>query len=271
MAYADPLDAAAPASDGPVGSGDDEIRMLKRAIRQRLETFFVSLDTDPLGLIAGIIKDQDIPLNEVDGTKIKVGTLPYDRLTNLPGVGAPDDSVSTAALQAKAVTNDKIADGAVDTRTLAADAVDSTKLADNSVGSAHIQDGSIHKSELSAGLQGVLAIVKYGYITLPLATTIADGGVFRGGESIAATLDTNDLSGYLTPVVIQPIHGATEVSGATYWSDGFIMHASIAMVGGQETIVYRLTNLSGLPITISGMIILWAIMQQLGTGPGGAL
>lgn len=271
MAYADDLDPATPPSGGAVGQGDDEIRKKTRAIRERLGSFFVDVDADPMVPKPDSVPNAALTDNSIDGTKIKIASLPYDRLTNLPGSEAPADSVSTASLQAKSVTNEKIADGAVDTRTLANGAVTSDKLADNSVGSAKISDGAIHRSELSTALQQVLPYIHLLYITLPAATTIADGGVYRGGENLTNTLDTNDKSGYLTPVLIEPVMSAVEVSGAIFWSDAVIMHAAIAMVGGQETVVYRLCNESGVVVDISSQIIMIAIMQTLDTSPGGAL
>lgn len=48
MPYSQPIDPTTPAFDGDAGQGDDELRNLKTAIRERFNSFFEDVDADPL-------------------------------------------------------------------------------------------------------------------------------------------------------------------------------------------------------------------------------
>lgn len=47
MAYSNPLDPATPAFDGDAGLGDDQLRELKAALKERVESFFEDINGDP--------------------------------------------------------------------------------------------------------------------------------------------------------------------------------------------------------------------------------
>ena len=81
----------------------------------------------------------------------------------------PDNTVSTADIQADAITGAKIADdainsehytnGSIDTAHIAADQIVASLIADNAINSEHYTDGSIDKEHLSTGArQEVIAI-----------------------------------------------------------------------------------------------------------------
>jgi len=60
------------------------------------------------------------------------------------------NAVTTVKINADAVTNAKVADGEIDTEHLAADAVENAKIADNAVDTEHLADDAIEAAELAS-------------------------------------------------------------------------------------------------------------------------
>lgn len=92
MAYADALDPATPAGNQDLGLGDDRIRELKRALRQRWATLVVDIDADPLVLLPNVVP----------------GTSLVDASITKPKMAA--DSVDTAQILDNAILNAKVKD-----------------------------------------------------------------------------------------------------------------------------------------------------------------
>lgn len=66
MPYTNPLDATTPLDTDLLSAGDDSIRELKAAIRERLLTAFVDVDADPLQLLPAAIQDNSIGVSKLD-------------------------------------------------------------------------------------------------------------------------------------------------------------------------------------------------------------
>lgn len=75
MAYADPLDQTVPVENDFVSQGDDYIREVKRALRQRINSFFQDVDADPLVPKDGIITTAMIADEAITGAKVAPHTL----------------------------------------------------------------------------------------------------------------------------------------------------------------------------------------------------
>ena len=122
MPYVNPLDPATPAAGAFLSEGDDRIRELKLAIRERLLTVFADVDVNPLAFIAGIIATAALANNAVSTTKIA------------------DNAVTTLKLIDAAVTNAKVAGG-----------LDGSKIADATIDTLQLKDASVTAAKLAAG------------------------------------------------------------------------------------------------------------------------
>jgi hypothetical protein len=170
MAYADPINAATP--DGAVDQarqGDDNIREFKRAVQQRLASFFINYDADPM-----------VPKNG-----------------SIPGAALVDLAVLTAKIADLAVTTGKLADGAVTAAKLAALAVTTAniidasvtqaKLANLSVGTAQIIDAAVTAAKLAASavLPGGIGAGTFGFDGVTSTNGYRVGGAAPANQFLA--------------------------------------------------------------------------------------
>lgn len=248
MAYADPVDPATPGDPDIAGQGDDRIREFKRGIRQRLMSFFIDVDADPL-----VPKHASIPVDvfnddSVDGKFLKVASVPADRVIGGGGGGgAPGpNTVNSAALQDNSVTNLKIGDNAVDERTIAPDSVGNSEMKDDAINTAEIVDNAITRPKIAAATRGVLAYITKGSFNVPAGNLLA-------GPTYHKTIDIPvAINGVVPPNAIGIIN--PEHSG-----DGIIFDALI--VGGNKIRVEaRDTDNSGAK-DLSGTVIHWMVVQ----------
>lgn len=166
MAYADYLDPAIPASGEKRKFGDDDIRQLTRAVRQRLASIFADVDADPLS---------------------------FKNLT-IQGGALLDLAVLTAKIADLAVTTGKLADGAVTALKLAAlavataniidGAVTQAKLANLSVGTAQLIDANVTAAKLAAAsvLPGAIGAGTFGFDGVSSTSGYRVGGAAPLGQ-----------------------------------------------------------------------------------------
>ena len=191
MAYADPVDPATPGDPDIAGQGDDRIREFKRGIRQRLASFFVNVDADPL-----VPKPNSIPVdvfadNSVDGKFLKVATIPADRVIGGGGGGAAapgPNSVNSAALQDNAVTNLKLGDNAVDERVIAPNSVGNSEMKDDAINTPELVDSAVTRPKIATVTRGVLGRVTKGSYVVPAGNLLA-GPTYRKDINIPVAVN----------------------------------------------------------------------------------
>lgn len=250
MAYLSPLDPLTPPGTEAVGQGDDRMREMKAAIIERLASFFVGVDDDPL-----VPKPNSIPTsvfadNTLSGSKLIDGSIALAKLATIPFPGTGT------------ITAIELADGSVTNPKLAADAVDGTKIADNSVNTEHIVAASIKRSHLYLGLRSDL--VRWQSYTLVLGSTVLAAGLVARGS---INMDTNDQLGGAVACIIEPAFTFADASGATHVTDYVLAQCSITLNGSQEVLVYRLHNLLGSSIDLTGQVYYIHMLQRLSTAP----
>lgn len=103
MPYVDPFDLTTPADNTVVGLGDDRVRELKRALKERIESFFTGIDVDPWVPKAGV----------VGLTALANGDLPAG--VKILAANVTDGNITTAKYAGLSITFDKIAAGNVRT------------------------------------------------------------------------------------------------------------------------------------------------------------
>lgn len=170
MAYADPINAATP--DGAVDQarqGDDNIREFKRAVQQRLASFFIDYNADPM-----------VP-----------------KAASIPGAALVDLAVLTAKIADLAVTTAKLADGSVTAVKLAALAVGTAniidavvtqaKLANLSVGTAQIIDAAVTAAKVAASavLPGGIGPGTFGFDGVTSTSGYRVGGAAPANQFLA--------------------------------------------------------------------------------------
>jgi hypothetical protein len=187
MAYADPLDPATPGDGNFAGQGDDRIREFKRALIQRLETFFADVDADPMVPIVGIIPDAAVTglahINTQLATffvdPLAVTLVPKDnsipQSAIIGGGSAGEGSVNTAALQDRSVTEPKLADDSVSVRTLIDDAVTGPAIKNGEVSTPKLGDGAATLSKLNSEVKDVV-------YTLSVLNHVVPGPLVLGGN-----------------------------------------------------------------------------------------
>jgi hypothetical protein len=265
MAYGDPLDQSTPADLDMAGQGDDRIRELKRALRQRLASFFVDVDADPLVPKAGSINpavafaDGSIP-----GTKITINSLPADRIIGGGGGGGggvTDNSVYTNAIQNLAVSNGKLADNSVDARVIAPGAVGSSELAVDAVNNVAIIDGALSRSKILPALKANLTFIATHIFQFPPATILAPGDTYWD----ITTIITNDQTGGSVMVHMQPDLDYADSGLPAHWSDGLTMHGNIGVSGVTEKLILRIHNASAVNRDVSSHYLWCFLFQRLST------
>ncbi len=254
MAYIDPIDPATPAGADSAGQGDDRIRELKRALIERLNTFFNDIDIDPLTvkldaiLPVAAFSDQTIP-----GSLLMDASVTLAKLASLPQLAA--GSVTTDHLADGAVTEPKLANGAVTTLKIGTDAVTNDKLA----------DGAVKRANLYTQLQADLC--RFQVYTLTLGAVVLGAGLVHKGY---VNVDTNDQLGGSVACIIQPAYTFGDASGATHPTDYILSQASITLNGSQEVLVYRLHNLLASSVDLTGQVYYVWMIQRLSTSPAEA-
>src|SRR4051812_33273956 len=108
MAYADPLNPATPADTDISGQGDDRMRETKRALIQRLGSFFQNVDADPMVPRANSIPVATFADNTFPGAKLLDGSVKVIKLDATENI--PADMVNTASIEDAAVTTPKLGD-----------------------------------------------------------------------------------------------------------------------------------------------------------------
>lgn len=251
MPFLDTIDPAVPAGTEVAGNGDDRIRELKRAIIERVESFFASIDADPWTVkpdainLATAISDATIP-----GAKLIDGSVALSKLSVQPTPGAGS------------ITAAQLADGSVTTPKLVDDAVTDIKLAVDAVKERNVSDGILKRVHLYDGLKTDL--VRFQSYTLTLgAAVIAAGEVYRGSVAV----DTNDQLGGAVACIIEPAYAFADASGATHPTDYILAQCSITLNGAQETLVYRLHNLLAAAVDLTGQVYFIHMFQRLSTAP----
>lgn len=251
MPYADPIDPTTPDDSAIAGEGDDRIRELKRALIDRIESFFQSIDQQPWQVKLDAI-DPSAAFSDatISGAKLINASVPLAKLAALPEVGAG------------AITTSNLADGSVTTPKLADAAVTNQKIFDGAVDTVKLADASVKRVKLYAGLKSDLC--RFQVYTLVLgAVIISAGGVYRGSVNV----DTNDQLGGAVACTIQPAFPFSAASDATHPTDYILSQCSITLNGSQEVLVYRLHNLLGSPVDLTGQVYYIWMIQRLSTAP----
>jgi hypothetical protein len=264
--YGDPLDQTTPADLDMAGQGDDRIREFKRAVRQRLASFFQNVDSDPLVPIVGSIPPSTFADNSIPGTKLIVGSVPADRIIGGGGGGGGTvgpNSVNTVALQDNSVTNAKIADNAVDARTIAPGAVGSSELAVDAVNTTNVVDGAINRAKLEGPLKTGLAHRNFTSFQFPPSTVINPGDTYWD----ISTIVTNDQTGGAVAVHIQPDMDYADSGLPAHWSDGLVMHGNIGVSGSTEKLILRIHNAGGTARDVSSHFLWVSLFMALNVAP----
>jgi hypothetical protein len=251
MAYIDPLEPATPLSTEVAGQGDDRIRELKRAIIERLETFFESIDGQPLTVkLDAINAATAFSNNSFPGSKLQDGSVSLAKLVTLPGL--TPGQVDATAIADGSVTEPKLADGAVSTRT----------IGDGQVVTAALADLAVRRAKLYGGLQADL--VRFSVFTLVLgAAVIPAGQVLKG----SVVLDTNNQVGGGVACVIEPAFTFADASAPINVTDYILAQCSVTLDGSQETLIYRLHNLLASTVDLTGQVYFIHMFQRLSTAP----
>lgn len=174
MPYANPLDPATPAAGAFLSEGDDRIRELKLAIRERLLTIFADVDVNPLAFIAGIIATAALANNAVSTVKIADNAV-----TSLKII---DDAVTNSKV-AGGISGAKLADATVDTLQLKDASVTAAKLAagaavpDGSITNVKIANDTIEVEKLSNTAKALVAITKTITVTVITGNQGSDSNV----------------------------------------------------------------------------------------------
>jgi hypothetical protein len=265
MAYADPIDPVTPTDADISGQGDDKIREFKRAVRQRLASFFIDPDADPLVPKVGSVPDDVFPVNTFDGARIIVNSIPYDRLQPAPGAGtAPANSVGTVALQDGSVTEPKLGPAAVTTAKIADGTVTGPKLAANSTNTANIVDSAVVRSKLVPAMRGCTGSTHQGFYVFPAGTNLNGAGVASWFVH-DINVDTNGLFGDDVLAVINP--DLTGVTPAVSWIDQLVFWGAVLNPTGIQPILrLYVKNLNaGAANDVSGKIVQYQLFQAYDT------
>lgn len=246
MAYADPVDPATPADSDIAGQGDDKIREFKRGLRERLISFFVDIDADPLVPLHGSIPVDVFDDDSVDGKFLKTASIPADRLigSGLGTVGP--NSVGPTQLQDNAVTNLKLGDNSVDARVIAAGAVGNTELAADAVNTNNILDNAVTRPKIATATRGVFGYITRGDFAVPAGNMLV-------GPTYHKTIDI--------PVVINGVNSpdAMPIISPVYSGAGIIFDALI--VGGNKIRVEARDVDNAGTKDLSGTVIHWMVVQ----------
>lgn len=270
MAYADPLDQTTPDDAAIAGQGDDRIREFKRAIRQRLGSFFQDIDADPLVPKVGSIPQTVFPDGALNARVLTDATIAAAKF--VAGIIMPNDSVRTASIKDGEVTSPKLADGAVATLKLADNAVTANKLATDSVtsdkiiaggvGTAEVADAAITKPKLAAALQSIVSVRADGSHVAPAATTLS--GAVGTADSYQVDIADPAVAGLaLGPVLVQPDVSDAAATGVRHWSDGLIC---VGMIMGPATTRYlriRINSTNSDDVDISARKFYWSVTQPV--------
>lgn len=262
MAYGDPLDSTTPADSDFAGQGDDKIRELKRAIIQRLGSFFTNVDADPLVPKNASVPGAALVAESVTATQIAAGAVGTAELADgsvtaakLAGGAAtpPDNSITTNMLQ----------DGSVTTGKLAADAVTQDKIGDGAVGAAQIADGAVGRPELAATTKDHLVYVQTGVFEFPAGSNIASPGNLRA----RINLDTNAQVGPVAMVILNPEVVSSDVAGDLEWTNLLGISGVVQVVAGDPNprLVITVHNY-GTAADLSGRKINWMVVQVYSSG-----
>lgn len=250
MAYVDPLDPISPPSTEAVGQGDDRIREFKRAIIERVESFFTGVDIDPWLPKDGSIPPSIFADNTFPGSKLIDGSISLAKLATMPFPGTGT------------ITAVELADGSVTTPKLADASVTSAKLVAGAVGNAALAAGAVRRANLYDGLKQDL--VRWQVYTLILGSTVLGAGLVARGS---VNIDTNDQVGGAVACIIEPAYTFADASGATHVTDVVLAQCSVTLNGSQEVLVYRLHNLLASTIDLTGQVYFIHMLQRLYSSP----
>ena len=267
MAYADPLDATTPADTDFAGSGDDKIRELKRALIERIESFFQDVEAQPWVPIAGIIPGASLVNGSITSLQLdattsrawlagffvdtaanppvpKPGSVPVAALSG--AITPDDDSVSTIKVQDLAITEPKMADNSVSSRTVQDDAITAPKIADGAIDDpAKIVDGKVTQSKLDPALVAKqLTVVTANRLFTQAETTVGDSS-YKEYDIVCAGAQVGK------PVLVQFTAGGYPdgVSAGGAWIGPDELHRGLhawCLVAG--TIRIRFFNKTGTPV-----------------------
>jgi hypothetical protein len=263
MAYGDPLDETTPADSDFTGQGDDRIREFKRAIRQRLASFFSNIDVDPMvpkngsipaaSLVAESVTAAQLAASAVGTAEIADGAITKAKLA--AGVDIPpDDTISTIKLQDLSVTTAKLAD----------ESVTAGKLAP---GVGGIPDGSIGRDQLAGPTKDHLLYVQKGRFTYPAGFSLDTGST---NTLITISVDTNDVVGPDVMVILNPRHVDPDV-GVDAWYRHLVFQGCVQIIAGNPSprLIIRVQNNDGAPVDVSGKSIDWMVVQIYSGGGAG--
>lgn len=262
MAYIDPLDPTTPADSDFAGQGDDKIREFKRAILQRLGSFFANTDADPLvpknasvpgaAIVGESITAAQIAANAVGTAEIADGAVTAAKLAG-GAATPPDNSITNAMLQDNAVTAGK----------LAADSVTSDKIGTGAVGADEIADGSVGRAEIAATTKDHLVYVQTGTFEFPAGSNIPSPGNLRA----RINLDTNGQVSPVAVVILNPEVVSSDVNGDLEWTNLLGITGVIQVVAGDPNprLVITVHNY-GTAADLSGRKIHWMVVQVYSSG-----
>jgi hypothetical protein len=277
MAYADPIDAATPTDADFAGQGDDKTREFKRGVRQRLASFFVDPDADPLVPKANSIPVTVFADNTFPGQKLVPDSILSSKLADgaVIQLKLADNAVATAKIIDGAVTTPKLADNAVTNPKLDDDAVTTSKILDAAVTTPKIADGAVTLAKLVAGL--IIPPLQFaaGVYVFPTPLTIEQVDLTNANDSwIDVDISNADIDALLGPnflvVLVADLSDAIvgpQPGGSHHWSDLVTMNGCIVDVAGTNKLRIRVTNNQSFDLTTGsvnspeGKTLFWFILS----------
>lgn len=221
MAYVDPFNIATPADPDALAQGDDEIRLLKRAIKERLERFFADVNVDPMAPKPGIIKTADIAALNITNALLAALSVTTDKVALL--------AITEALLANLAVTTPKVADLAITGPKVAALAIGTGHVADLAITNAKINDVSGAKLAALSVPTGAMADRSISSIKIALLGVITEllGDLSVTEPKLANNAVTN----------VKVLDATLEIAKLSAAAKGLIAHmksASLAVVAGSH-------------------------------------
>jgi hypothetical protein len=279
MAYADPIDPATPGDGNFAGQGDDRIRELKRALIERLSTFFVDINADPLVPKAGAVPADSSPAitdlkNSLASFYIDMDDDPLVPKPNsipqnaIQGGVAPEGGTNTSALQDGSVTEPKLHDDSVSNRTIQDNAVLGVNIKDLEISTPKLGDGAVTLGKVNSALKDLVTTVKTATIALTQAQTVMASGTFREYDLDVPGAVAGSPAYASWQNATYPSGGALPAAGNPGWSpgDGIRLQAWCLV---DAKVRVRLANLTsaGLDMGVAGVNLTVYVWQTLADEP----
>lgn len=176
----------------------------------------------------GVITEQDVTADGIEVNSLKVNSLSTG-VAHVDSSGVvSSSSIVTADIAAKAITNAKIDDGAVDTLQLAASAVTAAKLADDAVETDKIKDLAVTFGKLA----GSIPDSKLDQIST--AGKVANSATSATSANTSSAIVARDASGdFSAGMITADLTG--DVTGNASTASKWFSSISVGFAGGDVT------------------------------------